>query len=192
MNVNVRFLPILKNINLPTVIKTAILPGDTEESLFVATQVGEILMVRNGMATTFLDIRSNVIQLGKNGGYDERGLLGLAFHPKFTTNGRFYIYYSVANTEGTPLPYGQFRPDPCDEKTLHLQWENREILYDHVDVLEEWELQPFRTPKKRRTILRLRRPFFNHNGVNNLIFSPETGRLILITGDGVLDSTLFT
>lgn len=37
---------------------------------------------------------------------------------------------------------------------------------------------------KRRTLLNLRRPFFNHNGVNSLNFSPETGKLILTIGDG--------
>ena len=39
-------------------------------------------------------------------------------------------------------------------------------------------------PQKRRTLLNLRRPFFNHNGVNSLNFSPETGKLVLTTGDG--------
>lgn len=39
---NVRLRPIVKNLNLPTVIKTAVLPGDSMESLFIATQVGEI------------------------------------------------------------------------------------------------------------------------------------------------------
>ena len=37
---------------------------------------------------------------------------------------------------------------------------------------------------KRRTLLNLRRPFLNHNGVNSLNFSPETGKLVLTTGDG--------
>ena len=39
-------------------------------------------------------------------------------------------------------------------------------------------------PQKRRTLLNLRRPFMNHNGVNSLNFSPETGKLVLTTGDG--------
>ena len=39
-------------------------------------------------------------------------------------------------------------------------------------------------PEKQRTLLNLRRPFFNHNGVNSLNFSPETGKLVLTTGDG--------
>ena len=44
--------------------------------------------------------------------------------------------------------------------------------------------KPNGQPTKRRTLLNLRRPFLNHNGVNSLNFSPETGKLVLITGDG--------
>ena len=43
--VKVGLRPIVSNINLPTVLKTAILPGDTSERLFIATQVGEIFYV---------------------------------------------------------------------------------------------------------------------------------------------------
>jgi hypothetical protein len=50
--------------------------------------------------------------------------------------------------------------------------------------VEEWVFQPNAQPQKRRTLLNLRRPFFNHNGVNSLNFSPETGKLIFTTGDG--------
>ena len=50
--------------------------------------------------------------------------------------------------------------------------------------MEEWVLQSNAGPQKRRTLLNLRRPFANHNGVNSLNFSPETGRLVLTTGDG--------
>ena len=49
---------------------------------------------------------------------------------------------------------------------------------------EEWVFKPNGQPTKRRTLLNLRRPFLNHNGVNSLNFSPETGKLVLTTGDG--------
>ncbi|MGE5614509.1 MAG: glucose dehydrogenase [Bacillota bacterium] len=224
--------PIAARINLPTVLKTAILPGDSSESLFIATQPGEIFCVANGTIRTFLDIRPRIIKLGvSNGGYDERGLLGLAFHPQFYYNGLFYLHYSVAGTQGpgallpaagaqgrnAPSPTAGlqgrgaypsstrtkggalfhaairqghralpefFNPDPCDPGTLNLKWVNREVRYDHIDTVEEWILQSNGQPQKRRTLLNLRRPFFNHNGVNSLNFSPETGRLVLTTGDG--------
>ena len=185
IKVKVGLRPIVSNINLPTALKTAILPGDTFESLFIATQVGEIFYVGNGMIKTFLDIRSRIIKLGASrGGYDERGLLGLAFHPGFHYNGLFYIHYSVAGTQGPGALQEPFPPNPCDPKTLNLKWENRENQYDHIDTVEEWILQSNDQPQKRRTLLNLRRPFFNHNGVNSLNFSPETGNLTLTTGDG--------
>ena len=49
---------------------------------------------------------------------------------------------------------------------------------------EEWVFKPNGQSTKRRTLLNLRRPFLNHNGVNSLNFSPETGKLVLTTGDG--------
>ncbi|KZE69127.1 glucose dehydrogenase [Fictibacillus phosphorivorans] len=193
--VKVRLRPIVSNINLPVVIKTAILPGESVETLFIATQVGEIFYVGNGRMNTFLDIRSQIIKLGVAGGkYDERGLLGLAFHPRFSYNGLFYLHYSVAGTQGPgafstsgdgrdALPKF-FSPDPCNPETLNLKWTNRETNFDHVDTVEEWTLQSTGQPQKRRTLLNIRRPFFNHNGVNSLNFSPETGKLVLTTGDG--------
>lgn len=171
-------------------MKTTILPGDSIERLFIATQVGEIFYIGNGDVRTFLDIRHRVIKLGSSEpgvsgrGYDERGLLGLAFHPHFYYNGLFYLHYSVAGTQGPGALPKPFKPDPCDPSTLNLKWKNRETLYDHIDTVEEWILQSNGQPQKRRTLLNLRRPFFNHNGVNSLNFSPETGKLVFTTGDG--------
>ena len=157
--VNVSLRPIVSNINLPTVIKTAILPGDTMESIFVATQVGEIFYIRNRIARLFLDIRQRIIELGTNGGYDERGLLGLAFHPNFYYNGLFYLHYSKAGTLGQGALSGSFHPNPCEPETLNLRWVNRNTQYDHIDTVEEWILQPSGQSQRRRTLLNLRRPF---------------------------------
>ncbi|MGE5702797.1 MAG: PQQ-dependent sugar dehydrogenase [Clostridia bacterium] len=186
--VKVRLRPIVSKINMPTVLKTAVLPGDSKESVFVATQVGEIFTIRDGVIMTFLDIRARIIKLGtSSGGYDERGLLGLAFHPNFYYNGLFYLHFSLAGTQGPgalPGAFESFKPNPCDPKTLNLKWINREIQYDHIDTVEEWILQANGQTQKRRTLLTIRRPFLNHNGVNSLHFSPETGKLVLTTGDG--------
>jgi hypothetical protein len=183
--VKVRLRPIVSKINLPTVLKTTILPGDRIETLFIATQVGEIFYIKNGSLRTFLDIRPQILKLGvTSGGYDERGLLGLAFHPEFYYNSLFYLHYSVAGTQGPGALSEHFKPNPCDPKTLNQKWINRETKYDHIDTVEEWILQSNGQPQKRRTLLNIRRPFLNHNGVNSLNFSPETGKLILTTGDG--------
>ncbi|VEF47564.1 glucose dehydrogenase [Bacillus freudenreichii] len=190
INVKVNLRPLVSKLNLPTVLKTTILPGDSIERLFIATQVGEIFYIGNGSLRTFLDIRPRILKLGTSepgvsrGGYDERGLIGLAFHPHFFYNGLFYLHYSVAGTQGPGALSKRFKPNPCDPDTLNLRWTNIETQYDHIDTVEEWMLLSNGQPQKRRTLLNLRRPFFNHNGVNSLNFSPESGKLVLTTGDG--------
>ncbi|WP_419884137.1 PQQ-dependent sugar dehydrogenase [Peribacillus sp. B-H-3] len=184
LKTKVSLRPIVSKINLPTVLKTTILPGDSVETLFIATQAGEIFCIANGVIKTFLDIRPRIIKLGASGGYDERGLLGLAFHPQFYYNGLFYLHYSLTGTQGPGALSERFKPNPCDSGTLNLRWINRETRYDHIDTVEEWILPTNGHPQKRRTLLNLRRPFLNHNGVNSLNFSPETGQLVLTTGDG--------
>jgi hypothetical protein len=57
LKVKVRLRPLVNKINLPTVLKTAILPGDTGERLFIASQVGEIFYIGNEGLRIFLDIR---------------------------------------------------------------------------------------------------------------------------------------
>ncbi|TKI26202.1 PQQ-dependent sugar dehydrogenase, partial [Bacillus cereus] len=188
--VKVNLRPIVHNVNLPTVLKTTILPGESTERLFIATQLGEIFYIGDGVIKKFLDMRHLIIKLGtseegvSSSGYDERGLLGLAFHPQFYQNGLFYLHYSVAGTQGPGALSEQFKPNPCDPKTLNLKWVNRNTQYDHIDTVEEWTLQSNGQAQKRRTLLNVRRPFFNHNGVNSLNFSPETGKLVFTNGDG--------
>ncbi len=188
VKVKVHLRPIISKINLPTVLKSTMLPGDSIEKLLIATQVGEIFYIGNGVIGTFLDIRPRIIKLGgSSGGYDERGLLGLAFHPEFYYNGLFYLHYSVAGTQGPgalPGAFESFKPNPCDSGSINLKWTNRQTQYDHIETVEEWILQSNGQPQERRTLLNIRRPFLNHNGVNSLNFSPETGKLVLTTGDG--------
>lgn len=183
--VNVRLQPLITRLNLPTVIKSTIFPGDSSESLVIATQVGEIFYLRDEYLGMLLDISQDIIALGAtSGGYDERGLLGMAFHPDFSNNGLFYLHYSLAGSQGPGALSAPFEPNPCNLDSLDLRWTDRETRYDHIDTVEEWMLLPNGQPRKIRTLLNLRRPFFNHNGVNSLNFSPETGRLVLTTGDG--------
>ncbi|NMB43512.1 MAG: PQQ-dependent sugar dehydrogenase, partial [Clostridiales bacterium] len=185
-NISVNLQPLISNLNLPTVIKTAILPNEGQERLFVATQLGEIFYLGDGLVELFLDISDRVIELGRQtGGYDERGLLGLAFHPDFQYNGLFYIHYSLAGSQGPGALEGSYRPNPCNLASQSLTWDDRENRYDHIDTVEEWVFENNGgPPSKRRTLLNLRRPFMKHNGVNSLHFSPETGKLILTIGDG--------
>src|SRR5712691_6147451 len=65
-------------------------PNDGSGRLFVLEQGGRMRIIQNGalVATPFLDITSKV----ESGG--EKGLLGLAFHPSFSSNRRFFVYYT--------------------------------------------------------------------------------------------------
>jgi glucose/arabinose dehydrogenase len=65
----------------------SVAPGDPR--LFVIGQTGKIVIVSGGkVAGTFLDISGRMSCCG------ERGLLGLAFHPQFASNGRFFVRYT--------------------------------------------------------------------------------------------------
>jgi glucose/arabinose dehydrogenase len=76
---------------------------DGSNRLFIVEQNGIIKVLQPGQTTptVFLNISSRVIQ---NGG--ERGLLGLAFHPQYASNGRFFVYYTrVINGENAVAEY---------------------------------------------------------------------------------------
>ena len=64
--------------------------GDGSNRLFVVEQAGVIKVLQPGASTAsiFLDLSAKVLDGG------ERGLLGLAFHPAYATNGRFFVYYT--------------------------------------------------------------------------------------------------
>src|SRR5687768_5738205 len=71
--------------------------------LFIVDQIGlvHILMPDGTMLDQpFLDVRSKLVALDP--GFDERGLLGLAFHPNYAENGRFFVYYSAPLREEAP------------------------------------------------------------------------------------------
>lgn len=76
------------DVRQPTAITTP--PGD--ERLFIVERFGVILMMdanRELQETPFLDLTDRVLAGGI-----EQGLLGLAFHPDYANNGRFYVYYT--------------------------------------------------------------------------------------------------
>jgi glucose/arabinose dehydrogenase len=85
--------------------------------LFVVEQPGKIVIVQGGAVTgTFLDISSVISCCG------ERGLLGLAFHPKYASNGRFFVRYTDAAGDVRISEFhvgsGPNAADPASEKVL--------------------------------------------------------------------------
>jgi glucose/arabinose dehydrogenase len=85
----VTLVPVLRDLAAPTYAGHA---GDGSNRLFVVEQAGVVRVLQPGAssATTFIDIQPKVLAGG------ERGLLGLAFHPDYAANRRFFVYYTRA------------------------------------------------------------------------------------------------
>jgi glucose/arabinose dehydrogenase len=164
-------------------IKGVVAPG-LPNLLFVVDQVGKVWTVNltTGVTTQFLDVSNLLVDLGVIFGegcqppvargstpsFDERGLLGLAFHPDFQTNGKFYTY--------TSEPVG---PEPTFPSTCAPNC-------DHQNVVSEWTVAPGNpfggVVGARRELMRVDWPQFNHDG-GDLAFGPD--RLLYISmGDG--------
>jgi glucose/arabinose dehydrogenase len=88
-NVNLRLERVTGGLSSPVHLTA---PAN-DSRLFVVEQVGRIRIIRNGQLLTrpFLDIVS------RTGSGGERGLLGLAFHPNYATNGFFFVNYTDRN-----------------------------------------------------------------------------------------------
>jgi len=127
--------------------------GDGSERLFVVEQEGRILVFDNDPAVSgtklFLDIRPRIDTRG-----NEEGLLGLAFHPEYASNGYFYVNYTATN------------PD----RTVISRFEVSENDPDAADAGSE------------TVLLEFAQPYSNHNG-GQVAFGPD-GYLYIATGDG--------
>jgi glucose/arabinose dehydrogenase len=136
---------------------------DASGRLLVADQAGVIhLLDRDGKksAQPFLDLREKICPLGQ--GMEERGLLGLALHPQFKSNHKFYVVYSAPLRTNAPP-----------------KW-------DHTERLSEFQTAgaDFSTanPASERVILEIDEPDWNHNS-GRINFGPD-GYLFLTVGDG--------
>jgi glucose/arabinose dehydrogenase len=139
---------------------------DNSKRLFVIDQSGKIWIIDAGgtkLPTPFLDITSKLIPLNPNG--DERGLLGLAFHPKYKQNGRFFVYYNAPPRPGGPLPGAN--------------WNNLSRIVE-FKVSSNTNMGDLSSEK---VILELDDPQSNHNG-GTLTFGPDDGYLYISIGDG--------
>ena len=143
--------------------------GDGSGRLFVVDQVGLIRIIDSGgnlLPTPFLDLTSVMVTV--NPGYDERGALGLAFHPDYASNGRFFVRYSAPRTgvSGEPC-FGTSRG--C-----------------HKEVLAEYEVSlgdpNVADPTPVAILLEVDEPEFNHDA-GSVEFGPD-GYLYMTLGDG--------
>jgi len=128
----------------------------------------------------FLDVRDLLVQpLGFLGSFDvndfdERGFLGLAFHPKFAapqSPGYLRLYTYTSEPVNGPADF-----------TIDLPPEEM----NHQSVVREWQVDPGSgnvDPSSSRVLLRIDEPQFNHNA-GHLAFGPDDGYLYIAIGDG--------
>jgi glucose/arabinose dehydrogenase len=139
---------IVSGMDKPTLLVSA---RDGTGRLFVLEQAGTIRIIKDGalLPEPFLDL-SGLVNTGGN----ERGLLGLAFDPKYSENGRFFVNYTDADGNSLTARYSVSGNDP-----------NRADPAGGVPIL--------RIPHPQ---------YANHNG-GNLVFGPD-GYLYFGLGDG--------
>ena len=186
-DINVKLKPVVERIDLVTDINVV------DGAAYLCTQPG--LLLRKSLATrsttdftVFLDLRTQVGPLGARipslpglgyptpGTYDERGLLGFVADPSFKSNGRFWVWYTNIN-EHSASPPGFFQWQVSTSQP----WDQSQ--YDHVGHLAEY-LVVRGSPVFQRTVLKIKRPYFNHTGYQSLVWSPEHGTLLVGLGDG--------
>jgi glucose/arabinose dehydrogenase len=144
-------------------------PPDSTHRLFILDELGKIWIVGSDgkkLANPFMDLSSKMVTLSPS--YDERGLLGIAFHPQFKSNGKFYLFYTAPPRPGMPSPgapgstwnsltrISEFKVSAGDPNTGDMSSERVLIESDH--------------------------PYLNHNG-GTLAFGPD-GFLYISIGDG--------
>jgi len=131
-------------------------PGDPNNRLFVTDQDGILWVIDldTNTRSVFLDVSDRLVTLGIGGpgSFDERGLLGVAFHPDYQSNGLLYTY------ESHPVgPAADFSTMPAGESP------------NHQTVITEWQVPNPADPNSvvdtnsAREILRIDQPQFNHD-----------------------------
>ena len=114
-------------------------PPLDSQRVFVVEQDGRIRILRNDtlLAGSFLNLTGKI----SSGG--ERGLLSLAFHPQYATNGRFYVYFTNPSGDIRIVRYNvSSNPDSADEATAD-------------------------------TVLKVAHPLFNNHNGGQLQFGPD-------------------
>ena len=136
---------------------------DGSGRLLVADQIGVIYVLSKDGAKAdqpFFDVRSRLTKL--KDAFDERGLLGLALHPRFQENRKVYMTYSA--------PLRNTAPTDWDNSLRIAEFKVMESDRTRVD------------PGSERVLLEIDKPYFNHNG-GSIAFGPD-GYLYISVGDG--------
>jgi glucose/arabinose dehydrogenase len=143
----VALTPVVSGLSSPVQVANA---GDGSNRLFVVEQSGTVRVIKNGalLPTPFISIAD----LLSTGG--ERGLLGIAFHPSYKTNGRFFLYFTRRNDGAIAI------------SEYHRSSTNPDVA----------------TRVGAKRIITIAHPYTNHNG-GRMAFGRD-GYLYIGTGDG--------
>ncbi|XP_014066740.1 HHIP-like protein 1 [Salmo salar] len=131
--------------------------NDGTHRFFIAEQVGLVwtyLPDRSKLEKPFLNITKAVLTSPWEG--DERGFLGMTFHPNYKYNRKLYVYYSVEIGFDERIRISEFRVSLSDMNVV-----------DHGS---------------ERIILEVDEPASNHNG--GMVMFADDGYLYIFTGDG--------
>jgi len=130
--------------------------GDGSNRVFVGIQQGIIHVFPNDpkadKTKIFLDFQKKVVYSDKQ---NEEGFLGLAFHPKYKTNGEFFVFYTSKADKMTNV-VSRFK-----------------VKKDNPDEAD---------PNSEEILLKIKRPIWNHDG-GTICFGPD-GYLYIAVGDG--------
>ena len=145
--------PVHTDLDFPVMVTHA--RGDERRLYIVEVYLGHVLVSVDGAPPTlFLDVGESGIGFSSGG---ERGLLGIAFHPNYVNNGRFWVHYT-SNVSNLRNEVQEFRRDPDDP--------------DRADPVAV-----------HSPALRVPQPFGNHNG-GHIAFGPHDDLLYVAIGDG--------
>ena len=157
----VKLQPIYENLEVERPV-SLIVPPDGTKRRFLVEQTGKIRILpadeSASEAKVFLDLTDH---MGVEKNFEE-GLLGLAFHPDYAKNGKFYVYYSMQGPKRSVLSEFQVADGNADAADLGSE----------------------------RILMEIQQPEWNHNS-GNLLFDPNDGMLYVCVGDGGLKNGVF-
>lgn len=148
----VKLRQVASGFSQPIAILDDPLVGGTRR--FVVEQGGKVKIINGTRVGTFLDLTSVVSK-----GVSEGGLLGIAFHPNYSTNRYLFVDYTISNSSG---------------------------LFSVIRRLRVSATNPNFVPvgnNARETVLSFKQPFSNHNG-GQILFNPIDKYLYIASGDG--------
>jgi len=149
-------------------------PPDGSGRLIIVQQTGKAVILKDGsiLSTPFIDVTDRLVDIMP--GYDERGFLGLTFHPDFNNSsapGYRKIYTFTSEPVGPRADFTVPDPVPFDCQTVIAEWQ---VSASDPNVVD---------PASRREVMRIDKPQFNHNG-GHLAFRATDHYLYIVLGDG--------